>query len=414
MGILGSKKPLIVQKYGGATLADPSKIRSVAARIAEKAQTHHLIIAVSAMGQTTNQLIDLAQQVSSNPARREMDMLLTTGERISMALLSMALNDLKCPAISFTGSQAGILTDDSHVSAFIQDLKPIRVEQALRDKKVVVIAGFQGVSPITKEITTLGRGGTDTTAVAMAAHFEAERCEILKDVAGVYSADPKLVPEAHPLHQLNYDQLLEMTFWGAKVLHYRSVELARNRNVVLYIGPAGDTLSAGTLVQKPLKGVNMFELSKPLSINSHETVLQLTMKDVKAPKALEVLEHHLSEKQIAFPQILRMHPLTHLENRQEGTEFLVTGPLEMMRAIEKEVASLPISTSLKKFSTVTLTCSGATSSQLYSQILGHLEQKQLQFEELLVSAMSITLVINQDIRDKAVQLLHNWCQPALQ
>ncbi len=400
MNILGTQRPLIVQKYGGATLADPQKIRAVAHRICEKSQTHHLIIAVSAMGQTTNQLIDLAQQVSNNPSRRELDMLLTTGERISMALLSMALNDLNCPAISFTGSQAGILTDDSHVNAFIQDLKPQRVEQSLREKKVAVIAGFQGVSPVTKEITTLGRGGTDTTAVAMAAYFKAERCEILKDVAGVFSADPKLVANAKPVHHLNYDQLLEMTFWGAKVLHYRSVELARNREVVLYIGPASDSLSAGTLVQKPLKGVNMFESSKPLSVNSHETVLELILEGVKPIKAMETLQWLFNEKQIAFPQILKAMPTS------EGTHLLVTGPLEVMRAIEKEVGHASVKINLKRYSTVTMTSSGSTSSQLYDQLLKNLDKNQIMFHELLVSGMSVTLVIEQEHRDKVVQVIH--------
>ena len=401
MNIMGTNKPLIVQKYGGATLADPQKIRSVAERISGKSKTHNLIIAVSAMGQTTNQLIDLAQQVSNNPSRRELDMLLTTGERISMALLSMALNDLNCPAISFTGSQAGILTDESHVNAFIQDLKPQRVEQAIRDKKVAVIAGFQGVSPVTKEITTLGRGGTDTTAVAMAAHFKAERCEILKDVAGVYSADPKIVKDAKPIQQLSYDQLMEMTFWGAKVLHYRSVELARNREVVLYIGPASDSLSEGTLVQKSLKGVNMFESSKPLSVNSHETVLELVMEGVKPTKAMETMQWFFNEKQIAFPQILRTQPT------DIGTHLLVTGPLEIMRAIEKEIVNAPVKTLLKKYATVTVTCSGSTSPQLFDLLLKKLEGEQIQFHELLVSAMSVTLVVQQDDRHKVVQLLHS-------
>lgn len=397
---MGSQKPLIVQKYGGATLADPEKIRSAAQRISDKSKSHHLIIAVSAMGQTTNQLIDLAGQVSNNPSRRELDMLLSTGERISMALLSMALNDLKCPAISFTGSQAGILTDDSHVNAFIQDLKPQRVEQSLRDKKVAVIAGFQGVSPVTKEITTLGRGGTDTTAVAMAAYFKAERCEILKDVAGVYSADPKIVPSAKPVNHLNYDQLMEMTFWGAKVLHYRSAELARNREVVLYIGPASDSLSAGTLIQKPLKGVNMFESSKPLSVNSHETVLELSIEGAKPMKAMETLQWFFNEKQIGFPQILKMEPTN------DGTQMLITGPLEIMRAIEKEMGNSPTKTSVKRYSTVTMTCSGSTSPTMYDQLMKNLEKEQISFNELLVSAMSITLVIPQEQRHKTVQVLH--------
>jgi len=202
------------------------------------------------MGKTTNSLIDLANQVSSHPQRREMDMLLTVGERISMSLVSMALNDLGCPAISFTGSQAGIFTNDSHVNAFIKDVKAFRVAEALEENKVVILAGFQGVSPLTKEITTLGRGGSDTSAVAMAAAFNAERCEILKDVPAVFTADPNIVKDAKPIELLNYDQLMEMTFWGAKVLHYRSVELAKIRDVTLYIGPASNKTSDGTTVEK--------------------------------------------------------------------------------------------------------------------------------------------------------------------
>ncbi|MFN8791430.1 MAG: aspartate kinase [Bdellovibrionales bacterium] len=392
------KKPLIVQKYGGATLADPEKIRAVAQRISEKSKTHNMIVAVSAMGQTTNQLIELAQQISGNPSRREMDMLLSAGERISMSLLSMALNDLKCPAISFTGSQAGILTDDSHENAFIVDIKPMRVEQALRDQKISVIAGFQGVSPITKEITTLGRGGTDTTAVAMAAYFKAERCEILKDVAGVYTADPKIVHEAKPLFQLNYDQLMEMTYWGAKVLHYRSVELAKHRDVELYIGPASNTYSEGTLVKK---GLNMFESSKPLSVNSHETVLELRLEGLKATKALETLIWFFNEKQIPFPQVLKTEPLP------SGTKLLMTGPLEVMRSIEKEIESAPSKIELRKFATVSLTCTGVTSHHIFESVMKVLDRDQVSFHEILSSAMSVTLVVPQDQRHKAVQSLHS-------
>ncbi|MFN9067342.1 MAG: aspartate kinase [Bdellovibrionales bacterium] len=395
---MNTTKPLIVQKYGGATLESPEKICAVAQRIAEKSKSHNMIVAVSAMGQTTNQLLDLANRVSQNPSRRELDMLLTTGERVSMALLSMALNDLKTPAISFTGSQAGILTDDSHVNAFIQDLKPQRVEQALRDKKVAVVAGFQGVSPETKEITTLGRGGTDTTAVAMAAYFKAERCEILKDVPAVFSADPRIVPEAKALHQLNYDQLMEMTFWGAKVLHYRSVELARNRDVKLYVGPASDSLAEGTIIQK---GLNMYESSKPLSVNSNETVLELIIEGLKSQKALENLARFFNEKQIPFPQILRT------QNRQDGTLLLLTGPLEVMRSIEKEVNSAAIKISINKFSTVTMTCTGATNGQLYDQLFKILERDGISFSEILVSAMSMTIVVPQELRHKAVKSLHS-------
>lgn len=394
-------KPLLVQKYGGATLADPDKIRGVAQRIADISKTHHMIVAVSAMGQTTNQLIELAQKVSPNPSRREMDMLLSAGERMSMALLSIALNDLRCSAISFTGSQAGILTDDSHENAFIVDVKPIRVEQALREGKIPVIAGFQGVSPVTKEITTLGRGGTDTTAVAMAAHFKAERCEILKDVAGVYTADPKIVESAKPILQLNYEQLMEMTYWGAKVLHYRSVELARNREVELYIGPSNNKDCDGTLVKK---GCNMFESSKPLSVNSHETVLELGIEKLQPQKALEGLIGFFNERQIAFPQILKAEP------QPQGSVFLVTGPQEIMRAIEKEAHQSPFKIHVKKYATVSLTCTGVTSYQIFDSVVKALEKDNIEFHKILSSAMSVTLVLRQDLRQKAIQAVHALIQ----
>jgi aspartate kinase len=200
--------PIIVQKYGGVCLETPAKIRAVARGLADlHGRGHRVVAIVSAMGTTTDQLIQMAYQVSPTPNRRELDMLLTTGERISMSLMSMALSDLGVPAISFTGSQAGVMTDDSHSSARILDVRPIRVREELDRGRVVVLAGFQGVNPATKEITTLGRGGSDTTAVAMAAALKAERCEIIKEVDGICSADPRIVPDAKPLRRVDFVSL---------------------------------------------------------------------------------------------------------------------------------------------------------------------------------------------------------------
>lgn len=391
-------KPLIVQKYGGATLADPEKIKAVAARVANQSKENSLIVVVSAMGKTTNSLIDLANQVSSHPQRREMDMLLTVGERISMSLMSMALNDLGCPAISFTGSQAGIFTDDSHVNAFIKDVKAFRVEESLKTDKVVILAGFQGVSPVTKEITTLGRGGSDTSAVAMAASFNAERCEILKDVPAVFTADPNIVKTAKPLQELNYDQMMEMTFWGAKVLHYRSVELAKLRNVTLYIGPASNKTSDGTLVKK---GLNMFESCKALSLNSHEMVLGILSKEKNPAKALKDLQTLFDQKQIAFPQLL------HCEMNADKTEMLLTGPQEIMQAIKKDLQNHPQFSLLPTdFSTVTVTCTGATSPEITQQVLNILSEKKLSSHKLMLSAMSITVLVEAPIRKQVIESLH--------
>lgn len=395
-------KPLIVQKYGGATLADPEKIKAVAARVASQSKDNSLIVIVSAMGKTTNSLIDLANQVSSHPHRREMDMLLTVGERISMSLLSMALNDLGCGAISFTGSQAGIFTDTSHVNAFIKDVKPIRVAESLNNNKVVILAGFQGVSPETKEITTLGRGGSDTSAVAMAASFNAERCEILKDVPAVFTADPNIVKAARPLNKLNYDQLMEMTFWGAKVLHYRSVELAKVRNVPLYIGPASNKTSDGTLVQK---GLNMFESCKALSLNSHETVLKIQSQEVNPAMALKKLQDLFNKSEIAFPQLL------HFELDHEKSVIYLTGPQEIMAAVKRELQnSNDFTLNSTDFSTVTLTCTGSTAAEIPQMVLDKMQNSKISAHKLIMSAMSVTVLIDASVRKPTIEALHELIQ----
>lgn len=390
---------MIVQKYGGATLADPAKIKAVAQRIAEQARSGtRLVVVVSAMGKTTNSLIDLACQVSPNPHQREMDMLLTVGERISMSLMSMALNDLGCPAISFTGSQAGILTNESHVNAFIVDVKAFRVQEALDQGKVVILAGFQGVSPQTKEITTLGRGGSDTSAVAMSAFFTAARCEILKDVPAVFTADPNVVKEARPLQKLNYDQLMEMTFWGAKVLHYRSVELAKIRKVSLYIGPAATKTSEGTLVEE---GLNMFESCKALSLNSHETVLQISSPKT-SNQTLEALKKYFESKQIAFPQLL------DLESRDNKTTLLLTGPQEIMSAIKTSLTQHPeFNLHPTDFSTVTLTCTGSTAPEIPQKVMKSLDHAKIPAHKMMIHAMSVTVLVDSSTRKTTLQTLHS-------
>ncbi|MFZ9594768.1 MAG: aspartate kinase [Bdellovibrionia bacterium] len=226
---------LIVQKFGGTSVANPERICRVSDRIAQSYhQGHQIVVVVSAMGDTTDDLIDLAHRVSKNPSLREMDMLLSTGERISMALLSMALSDRKVPAISLTGSQTGIITDTSHRRARIRRILGDRARDALAQGKVVIVAGFQGVSE-TKEVTTLGRGGSDTSAVALAVALQAESCDIYTDVDGVYSADPRVVPQAKWLPMISHDAMVELATRGAGVLHPRSVELAKQFGVPLRV-----------------------------------------------------------------------------------------------------------------------------------------------------------------------------------
>ena len=227
---------LIVQKYGGTSVGDAGKIKAVAARVvATKQAGNGVVVIVSAMGDSTDRLIELANEVSPTRHPREMDMLLTAGERISMALLAMAIQDLGVEAMSLTGSQAGILTDTSHGQAKIRDIRATRVREGLDLGRVVIVAGFQGVSPDTKEITTLGRGGSDATAVAMAAYLEADVCEIYTDVDGVFTADPRVVPDARKLDEVSFDEMLELAGAGAGVLMLRSVEFGRRFNVPIHV-----------------------------------------------------------------------------------------------------------------------------------------------------------------------------------
>jgi aspartate kinase len=226
---------VIVQKYGGTSVGDAERIQRVAERVVSAAETgQRVCVVVSAMGTTTDELLALAEQISAAPYERELDMLLTAGERISMALLSMAIIELGREAVSFTGSQAGIVTDTSHGKARIVDVRARRVHEALAAGKIVIVAGFQGVST-DYDVTTLGRGGSDTTAVALAAALEADVCEIHTDVRGVFTADPRIVPGARKLHAVSYEEMLELSASGAKVLMLRSVEYARNHGVLVHV-----------------------------------------------------------------------------------------------------------------------------------------------------------------------------------
>jgi aspartate kinase len=241
--------PCVVQKYGGSSVADADRIVSVARRVVAAADSgRDVCVVVSAMGNTTNDLLALATRLSPSPHARELDMLLTAGERISMAALSMAIIELGRDAVSFTGPQAGILTDTQHGRARILEVRPARVTEALRDGKIAIVAGFQGRST-DADITTLGRGGSDMTAVALAAALHADVCEIYTDVAGVYTADPRLVPEARKLRALSYEEMLELSACGSKVLMLRSVEVARTQGVRLHVR-SSFTREDGTWIQE--------------------------------------------------------------------------------------------------------------------------------------------------------------------
>ncbi|MBU6314594.1 MAG: aspartate kinase [Actinomycetales bacterium] len=241
---------LIVQKYGGSSVADAEGMKRVANRIvAAKRDGNQVVVVVSAMGDTTDELIDLAKQITPIPSGRELDMLLTAGERISMALLAMAITNLGHEARSFTGSQAGVITTSAHGRARIIDVTPGRIQEALAEGAIAIVAGFQGISQDTKDVTTLGRGGSDTTAVALAAALEADVCEIYTDVDGVFSADPRVVPSARKLKTVTYEEMLELAASGAKVLHLRCVEYARRYDLPIHVR-SSFTANEGTWVVK--------------------------------------------------------------------------------------------------------------------------------------------------------------------
>jgi aspartate kinase len=247
---------IVVQKYGGSSVADVGRIKQVADRVMRtRGEGHDVVVVVSAMGDTTDDLLQLAKQVSPNPDRRELDMLLTAGERISMALLSMAIRELGGDAISFTGSQSGIITNDRHVDARIIEVRPVRVQDELAHGRIVVIAGYQGVS-YRREVTTLGRGGSDTTAVAMAAALGAAYCEICSDVDGVYTADPRIVSDARRIGTLAYEETQELAESGAKVLNAQAVEFAKEKGIAIFARatssplPGVDPSADGTVVRR--------------------------------------------------------------------------------------------------------------------------------------------------------------------
>lgn len=245
---------IIVQKFGGSSVADIGKIKNVAKRIvATKLAGHSVVVVVSALGDATDKLVELARQISLTPPEREMDMLLATGEQVSIALLAMAIHELGHEAISFTGYQVGILTNNSHTKARILDVKSERIMGELNRGYIVVVAGFQGIT-IDNDITTLGRGGSDTTAVALAAALNADKCEIYTDVEGVFTADPRIIPEASLVPEITYEEMLEMAATGAKVLQLRSVEYGRNQGVIIHVKSSFKD-GTGTVVKEEGEGM---------------------------------------------------------------------------------------------------------------------------------------------------------------
>ncbi len=391
-------KKLIVHKYGGSSLSSPEKIIAIARDIGQLyEQGHSIIVVVSAMGQGTDRLIDLAHQISKTPARREMDMLLSTGERVSMSLMSMALQSLGHPAISFTGSQSGILTNNTHNKARIIDVKPIRIEQALKENKIVIVAGFQGVDPNTKEITTLGRGGSDTTAVTLAAYFKAHECKTLKDVNGVFSSDPKQNVNAKYYTAINYKALKNMCFWGSPILHYRSVALAQKMKTPLFIGNSTNH-EQGTIVTT--KESHMFEKTQILAINCIDQVIHISVKANDTYEGYRTLNSFLIKYHLAMPQILAS------AFDKDHLRLMFTDSKETISTIESLIPKTSQIEVLKNDnSAITLTFNGAVDFNIINDVTTILNENSIEVSKVLSSPDSISFVIHNKNQNLAQNCL---------
>ena len=400
---------LIVQKYGGSSVADAYSIKRVAARIAAtKKAGHDVVVAVSAMGDTTDELIDLAHQVSESPHGREMDMLLTTGERISMSLLAMAIRDLGFDARSFTGSQAGMMTNAEHGRARIVDVTPTRVREALDEGAIAIVAGFQGFNIDSKDITTLGRGGSDTTAVALAAVLGAEVCEIYTDVDGVFTVDPRIAPKAHKLDFVSYEEMLELAASGAKVLYIRAVEFARRHEVPLHVRSSfGD--GEGTWIGEA-REANMEEpiITGVASDLSEAKITVVGVPDVPG-KAAEIFTI-VADAGANIDMIVQNISVT-----QGGdTDISFTLPkedgdrvMEALRAHQEDAgfASLIYDDGIGKLSLV-----GAgmrTNAGVSAQLFTALSEAGINIEMISTSEIRISVVMRADMLPDAVRVVHH-------
>ena len=386
----------IVQKFGGTSVGTPERIVSVAKRIARaREKGDRLVVVVSAMGHTTDELLSLARSVSETPPHREVDMLLTAGERISMALLSMALSDLGVAAKSFTGSQSGIITDASHRRARIQRILGDRVREAIDDGQVAIVAGFQGVSE-RKDVTTLGRGGSDTTAVALAAALKADCCEIYTDVDGVFSADPRTVPGARVWKKLPYDLMLELAYRGAGVLHPRSVEIAKKFAVPLRVRSSLNE-TEGTLIMAK-EGMESFQFA---GVTADKERMPLSLR-LARPTVLGTVMNHAAKIGLTI-----MAPLF-----QEGRVWLFierSAQAEWKKLLESLCAQEFLAEFEFHEKLVPISVVGECLSQdgtVFCRIMDLLTQNSVEVPFGLSSAMAFTAAIPETRLDDALRLLH--------
>jgi aspartate kinase len=395
---------LVVQKFGGTSVADADRIKAVADHIARtKRSGEEVVVVVSAMGKTTDDLLRLANLVSEVIPGREMDMLLTAGERISMALMCMALAERGVDATSFTGSQAGIITDDLHTNARIVEVRGDRIREALAAKAVPVVAGFQGVS-ISRDVTTLGRGGSDTTAVALAATLGADRCEIYTDVSGVFSADPRIVPSARKLNRISFEEMLEIAATGGRVLALRSVEFARNHHVTLLVR-SSFTWEPGTLVTEEDPQMEQPVVS---AVTSDTSSAKITLSGVAdRPGIAATLFRGLADRSINVDMIVQN--ISH-----DGTTDIsftvpkgdVTASLEVAETMRPSLGAVSVVAD-EEVAQVSLVGAGMkTHPGVTATMFETLADSGINIEMISTSPIRISCMVRATVAERAVQALH--------
>jgi aspartate kinase len=396
----------IVQKYGGSSVADIDKIKLIADKIAKtKGEGYNIAVVVSAIGKTTNQLIEMAKLISPDPPKRELDMLLSTGERTTMALLCIALHELGIEAVSLTGSQAGIVTNDVHNDAKVIEVRPFRVQDEMENGKVVVVGGFQGVS-YRRDITTLGRGGSDTTAVALAAALNAERCEIYSDVPGVYSADPSIVAAAEHLPEISYQQMQEMSLAGAKVMNAAAIQFAKDSNIAIY---ARSTFDPGkeTIIRRLPSGITR----GVKAVVSEIEIARIRLSGLNAEYNFKDILSFFRKNQIPIKE------LNYFINTENKTNISFIISYSNIHGWEKIKEQLLIKYQEfieieERLSALSLIGEGLTNNvEILDDTISYLEQHQIKIFGIATTSFRISLLIDRDKIKETLILCHKkWLE----
>jgi len=395
---------IIVQKYGGSSVTNTDRIKNVAQRIARyKRRGHALVVVVSALGDTTDNLLTLAGQITQAPSEREIDMLISTGEQISVALLAMALHKMNVDAISFTGAQVGIMTDRSHTRAKIVDVSAERIKRELKKNRVVIVAGFQGIDP-DQEITTLGRGGSDITAVALAKTLNAKVCEIYTDVAGVYTADPRIVKDARKLSRISYEEMLELASLGAQVMQARSMEVAKKFSVPLHIR-SSFTNEEGTIIAKEVKAMEDVLVSG-VTMNKKEAKVTLCAVPDR-PGIAAVIFNDLAEKNINVDMIIQN------VSRTGYTDLSFTVPQEELSRTKQVIQQIVKGVKTKgatynsDIAKISIVGVGMKShSGVAAKMFNALASRKINIDMISTSEIKISCVIKKSRAEEAVRVIH--------